>query len=98
MENINTTIKVDTPRVEEMENVEDMLPEKVDVDNSGLPLDPETRLLEKKLKLKLDLFILPLISMVYFFASMVNISLFLKLYKYKFKSTSRDAPISQMHK
>ncbi|KAF2801054.1 MFS general substrate transporter [Melanomma pulvis-pyrius CBS 109.77] len=34
------------------------------------PLDEETRQLEKKLKLKLDFFILPLISMVYFFSFM----------------------------
>ena len=40
---------------------------------SDIPTDPETLRLERKLKWKLDLFILPLISMVYFFSFMVYI-------------------------
>jgi len=38
---------------------------------SDIPTDPETLRLERKLKWKIDLFILPLISMVYFFSFMV---------------------------
>ena len=70
MENA-TAPKADIPQVHEMENAENGLAEKADVDAAGVPLDPEARRLEKKLKLKLDLIILPLISMVYFFAQMV---------------------------
>lgn len=71
----NTVPKTDTPQVYELENANTMPAEKadIDVDADGVPLDPETLRLEKRLKLKLDFFILPLITMVYFFASMVSI-------------------------
>ncbi|KAH8597715.1 major facilitator superfamily domain-containing protein [Bisporella sp. PMI_857] len=41
-----------------------------ELDARGIPVDPETRRSEKRLKLKLDLIILPLMSMIYLFASM----------------------------
>ena len=50
------------------------------MDGTGIPSDPETQRLKKKLKLKLDLIILPLISMVYFFAQMVSIHISFKIF------------------
>jgi hypothetical protein len=73
MENVsNTTPKSVVPRADEIENIETEKYGINDVDEAGIPLDPETRRREKKLKWKLDLFILPLVSLVYFFASMVR--------------------------
>ena len=72
MENINAT-NSETPHVAEIEGkVENVISEKAGCDDPNAPLDPETLRLEQKLKWKLDLYILPLLSMVYFFASMVK--------------------------
>ncbi|KAH8812947.1 major facilitator superfamily domain-containing protein [Xylogone sp. PMI_703] len=65
-----TGAKPTTP-IEQLENTEFVNDDKVkDQVVIAEPEDPEMKALERKLKWKLDLFILPLISAVYFFASM----------------------------
>ncbi len=69
---VNANIKSDMPQSIEMEMIEGSKTETARVDAGGIPLDEETRRLEKKLKWKLDLYILPLLTLVYFFATMVS--------------------------
>ena len=67
---ISSSSKVE---VEHLQMANDSYTEKAEVQAMHMeePQDPEAKELERKLKWKLDLFILPLISSVYFFASIV---------------------------
>lgn len=70
-----TSMHLNVAKPEQLEMADYSHVEKTGAQVTEEPQDPETIRLERNLKWKLDLFILPLIACVYFFASMVRSNL-----------------------
>jgi hypothetical protein len=66
-------VQTDKAQVDHKETIEFHKDGNVDIDVNESAEDPAAKRLERRLKWKLDLFILPVISFIYFFASMVSL-------------------------
>lgn len=71
---LSSTQQTELPKAVGIDKVDYLHNEKIEAEITEEPQDPEAQRLERRLKWKLDLIILPLLSSVYFFASMVESS------------------------